>query len=137
MKRGRLAAAATYHGWNVLAMGQHLDDLAESTMKAQYSTRDEKLRVIRPLVFVREKALRQFSADKKLPVVAENCPACFNQATERHRIKQLLAQQELIFPDLFNSLRGALRPLLLVDSAHTSEMRTQAVQNIVRDSWLC
>ncbi|EGT33605.1 hypothetical protein CAEBREN_23487 [Caenorhabditis brenneri] len=146
MKRGRLAAAAQYHGWNVLAMGQHLDDLAESffiaafqngnlsTMKAQYTTKDGALRVIRPLVMVREKSLRNFAEDKNLPVVAENCPACFNQATERHRVKQLLAQQELIFPDLFNSLRSALKPLLLVDSAHTSEMRTQAVQNIVKSS---
>uniref|UniRef100_A0A1I7U8I7 Aminotran_5 domain-containing protein n=1 Tax=Caenorhabditis tropicalis TaxID=1561998 RepID=A0A1I7U8I7_9PELO len=143
MKRGRLAAAAQFHGWNVLAMGQHLDDLAESffiaafqngnlsTMKAQYTTKDGALRVIRPLVMVREKSLRNFAEDKNLPVVAENCPACFNQATERHRIKQLLAQQELIFPDLFNSLRSALKPLLLVDSAHTNEMRNQAVQNIV------
>lgn len=145
MKRGRLAAAAQFHGWNVLAMGQHLDDLAESffiaafqngnlsTMKAQYNTKDGALRVIRPLVMVREKALRNFAEDKKLPVVAENCPACFNQATERHRVKQLLAQQELIFPDLFNSLRSALKPLLLVDSAHTSEMRSQAYQNIVKN----
>ncbi|CAI5445360.1 unnamed protein product [Caenorhabditis angaria] len=144
MKRGRLAAAAQLHGWNVLAMGQHLDDLAESfligafqngsltTMKAQYSTKDQTLRVIRPLVFVREKALRNFAEEKKLPIVAENCPACFNQATERHRIKQLLAQQELVFPDLFNSLRSALRPLLLVDSAHTDQMRLQAVENILK-----
>ncbi|VDM81832.1 unnamed protein product [Strongylus vulgaris] len=29
MKRGRLAAAAHLHGWNVLAMGQHLDDIVE------------------------------------------------------------------------------------------------------------
>ncbi|CAI2347494.1 unnamed protein product [Caenorhabditis sp. 36 PRJEB53466] len=143
MKRGRLAAAAQFHGWNVLAMGQHLDDLAESffiaafqngnlsTMKAQYTTKDGALRVIRPLVMVREKALRNFAEEKNLPIVAENCPACFNQATERHRVKQMLAQQELIFPDLFHSLRSALRPLLLVDSAVTSEMRAQAVQNIV------
>ncbi|CAB3401688.1 unnamed protein product [Caenorhabditis bovis] len=143
MKRGRLAAAAQHHGWNVLAMGQHLDDLAESffiaafqngnlsTMKAQYETKDGALRVIRPLVFIREKALRTFAEEKKLPVVAENCPACFNQATERHRIKQMLAQQELVFPELFNSLRSALRPLLLVDSAHTSEMRQQAIRNII------
>ncbi|GMS89006.1 hypothetical protein PENTCL1PPCAC_11181 [Pristionchus entomophagus] len=144
MKRGRLAAAAVTHGWNVLAMGQHLDDLAESffiaafqngnlsTMKAQYTTRDTSLRVIRPLVLVREKALREFAASSKLPVVAENCPACFNQATERHRIKQMLAHQELLFPDLFCSLRSALRPLLLVDSASTAEMRRKAIENIVK-----
>ncbi|EPB80329.1 hypothetical protein ANCCEY_00586 [Ancylostoma ceylanicum] len=103
-----------------------------STMKAQYQTRDGTLRVIRPLIFVRERALREFADSRGLPVVAENCPACFNQATERHRIKQLLAQQELIFPDLFNSLRSALRPLLLVDSARTDEMRALAIENIVK-----
>ncbi|CAJ0598509.1 unnamed protein product [Cylicocyclus nassatus] len=144
MKRGRLAAAAHLHGWNVLAMGQHLDDVVESffiaafqngnlsTMKAQYLTRDGTLRVIRPLIFVRERALREFADFRGLPVVAENCPACFNQATERHRIKQLLAQQELIFPDLFNSLRSALRPLLLVDSARTDQMRALAIENIIK-----
>ncbi|ETN76473.1 aminotransferase, class V [Necator americanus] len=144
LKRGRLATAAQHHGWNVLAMGQHLDDVAESffiaafqngnlsTMKAQYQTRDGTLRVIRPLIFVREQALREFASSRGLPVVAENCPACFNQATERHRIKQLLAQQELIFPDLFNSLRSALRPLLLVDSARTDEMRALSIQNIMK-----
>ncbi len=48
MKRGRLYAAARANGYNVLALGQHLDDLAESflmstfhngrlrTMKAHY-----------------------------------------------------------------------------------------------------
>lgn len=125
-------------------MGQHLDDVAESffiaafqngnlsTMKAQYTTRDGALRIIRPLIFVREKALRDFAESNKLPVVAENCPACFSQATERHRIKQLLAQQELIFPDIFSSLRSSLRPLLLVDSASTDEMRAKAIENIVK-----
>lgn len=49
MKRGRLYACARREGYNVLAMGQHLDDLAESflmgafhngflrTMKAHYT----------------------------------------------------------------------------------------------------
>jgi len=31
---------------------------------------------------------------------------------ERHRTKQLLAQQEILFPHLFASLRSALRPLI-------------------------
>ena len=30
MKRGRIYAAARNHGYNVIAMGQHLDDLCES-----------------------------------------------------------------------------------------------------------
>ena len=66
-----------------------LDDLSESffmsifhngrlrTMKANYRVAEGDLRIIRPLVYVREKHLRQFAESRKLPVIAENCPACF------------------------------------------------------------
>ncbi|KAG8224975.1 hypothetical protein J437_LFUL003353, partial [Ladona fulva] len=96
MKRGRLYASARREGYNVLALGQHLDDLVESflmsvfhngrlrTMKANYKVRERDLRVIRPFVY------------------------------ERHRTKQLLAQQEILFPRLFWSLRSALHPLMSV-----------------------
>ncbi|RZF37598.1 hypothetical protein LSTR_LSTR003163 [Laodelphax striatellus] len=124
MKRGRLYATARAHGYNVLALGQHLDDLAESflmstfhngrlrSMKAHYLIREQDLRVIRPFVYVREKSLRQFAESRKLPVIPENCPACFEAPKERHRTKQLLAQQEILFPKLFLSLRAALKPLI-------------------------
>ncbi|KAF4523112.1 hypothetical protein B566_EDAN003126 [Ephemera danica] len=126
MKRGRLYATARREGYNVLALGQHLDDLAESflmsvfhngrlrTMKANYSIREKDLRVIRPFVYVREKSLRHFAENRKLPVIPENCPACFEAPKERHRTKQLLAQQEILFPRLFWSLRSALHPLMSV-----------------------
>ena len=39
--------------------------------------REGDLRVIRPFVFVREKELRQFAESSHLPVIPENCPACF------------------------------------------------------------
>lgn len=126
MKRGRLYACARREGYNVLALGQHLDDLCESflmsafhngllnTMKANYTVKEGDLRVIRPLVFVREAHLRAFAEreDVRLPVISENCPACFEEPKERHRVKQLLAAQELIFPRLFASLKGALLPLM-------------------------
>ncbi|KAI5702852.1 hypothetical protein M8J75_004858 [Diaphorina citri] len=124
MKRGRLYAAARSANYNVLALGQHLDDLAETfimavfhngrlrSMKAHYYIRERDLRVIRPFINVREKALRQFAESKKLPVIPENCPACFEAPKERHRTKQLLAQQEILFPKLFSSLRSAIQPLI-------------------------
>lgn len=49
------------------------------TMKANYTVKEGDLRVIRPLVFMREKALRDFAESNKLPIIAENCPACFDQ----------------------------------------------------------
>lgn len=33
--------------------------------------------MIRPFVYVREKDLRTFADSCHLPVIAENCPACF------------------------------------------------------------
>ena len=113
--------------YKTLAMGQHLDDLAESflmsvfhngrlrTMKANYKVKEGDLRVIRPLVYVREKQLRDFAESQKLPVIAENCPACFEVPKERHRTKQVLAQQELLFPRLYWSLKAAMGPLMSVD----------------------
>ena len=47
----------------------------------------------RPLVYVRERELREFAEREGLPVIPENCPACFESPKERHRTKQLLAQQ--------------------------------------------
>merc|ERR1719219_3349118 len=82
------------------------------TMKAHYTVQEGDLRVIRPLVYVREKLLRSFAEMNYLPVIPENCPACFEAPKERHRMKQLLAQQEVLFPKLFKSLRAALHPLI-------------------------
>jgi tRNA(Ile)-lysidine synthase TilS/MesJ len=127
MKRGRLYSCARREGYNVLALGQHLDDLAESflmsafhngllrTMKAAYTVKEGDLRVIRPLVYVREVHLRGFADSAHLPVIAENCPACFEAPKERHRVKQLLAGQEVLYPRLFPSLQAAMRPLMARD----------------------
>ena len=49
------------------------------TMKANYTVTEGDLRVIRPLVYIREKALRDFAETQKLPIIPENCPACFEQ----------------------------------------------------------
>ena len=103
MKRGMIYSCARRNGYNVIAMGQHLDDLAESfvmssfhngqlrTMKANYTIDKGDLRVIRPLVTCREKLFKDFSDSVKLPVISDNCPACFSAPKERHRIKLMLA----------------------------------------------
>lgn len=86
--RRRLYAVAKRYGYNVLALGQHLDDLAEGflsslfytgklkTMKAHYYVREYDLRVTRPFVYVRERVLRQFVTEKKLPVLRVSCETC-------------------------------------------------------------
>ena len=125
MKRGMIYHCARREGYNVIALGQHLDDLAESfvmssfhngilrTMKANYTTDDGDLRVIRPLVTCRESLFRDFSTKHSLPIIADNCPACFSAPKERLRIKLMLAQQEHLFPRLFSSLLKSITPLMI------------------------
>lgn len=124
IKRGVMYSTARKHGYNVLALAQHLDDLAESllmsafhsgklkTMKAHYVNNDGDLRIIRPLVYTREKIIASFAKDQNLPVIMENCPACFSMPTQREHMKQLLSKEEQSAPHLFGSLLSAMHPLM-------------------------
>ena len=119
---------AREQGYNVLALGQHLDDLAESflmsafhegrlqTMKAHYVIDAGDLRLIRPLVYVRERQLRAFAAAAGLPVVSDSCPACFRAPSEREHARELLAREEASNPRLFASLLAAMQPLIAAGS---------------------
>ncbi|CAE7627898.1 ttcA [Symbiodinium sp. CCMP2456] len=132
MKRGMLYTCMRENGYNVLCLGQHLDDFAESflmsafrngslrTMKANYAVAAKDLRVCRPLVHVREKTLAQFAKDNRLPVIADNCPACFAAPKERHRMKLMLSQQEFEHPDLFWSLSSCMKPLMSISQTEKS-----------------
>lgn len=124
MKRGVMYTACRKHGYNVLALAQHLDDLAESflmsafhqgqlgTMKAHYVIDAGDIRVIRPLVYVRETQTTAFAAAASLPVVPDSCPACFSAPTQRLHMKTLLAREEREHPHLFANLLHAMRPLI-------------------------
>jgi len=126
MKRGMLYSCMREHGYNVLCLGQHLDDFAESllmsafhngalrTMKANYYVEAHDLRVARPLVYVRERVMAQFAKENHLPIIQDNCPACFSAPKERHRIKLVLSQQEFEHPQLFWSLLKCMKPLISI-----------------------
>jgi tRNA 2-thiocytidine biosynthesis protein TtcA len=134
MRRGILYRIAREGGYNVLALGQHLDDLAESfvmsafhrgrleTMKAHYLNDAGDIRVIRPLLYARERQTAAFAANAGLPAIRDNCPACFRVPTERMRIKQLLAEQERLYKHLFANLLHTMRPLLGTPPAVSAEI---------------
>lgn len=124
MKRGTIYATAREQGYNVIALAQHLDDLAESflmsafhggqlkTMKANYTIKAGDLRLIRPLIYVREQQTRDYAMAENLPIIIENCPACFEMPTQREHMKQLLASEEKQNQHLFGSLLTAMKPLM-------------------------
>jgi tRNA 2-thiocytidine biosynthesis protein TtcA len=85
------------------------------TMKAHYTNDDGDLRIIRPLVYVRERQLRQFSTSVRLPVIEDNCPACFARPSQREQMKRLLAEQEADYPNTFKTLASTLKPLMKQD----------------------
>ena len=123
MKRGIMYTTCRREGYNVLVLAQHLDDLAESflmsafhggqlrTMKANYTNRDGDVRIIRPMIYVRERQTAAFAEAAGLPVVPDSCPACFAHPTERAHMKELLAREEAHNKGLFKSLLRAMDPL--------------------------
>ena len=127
MRRGLIYKTARQHDYNVVALAQHLDDLAESflmsafhggklkTMKAHYVNDDGDIRIIRPLVYVRERQLADFAESAKLPVIMENCPACFSMPTQRQHMKELLAREEEANNSLFTTLLSSMRPIMESD----------------------
>lgn len=127
-KRGILYSTCRREGYNVLALAQHLDDLAESfimsafnsgqlrTMKAHYLNNDEDVRIIRPLVRVREFQTREFATEAGLPVIEDNCPACYAKPQAREQTKQLLLEQEKTNPHLYANLWRAMQPLIADDN---------------------
>lgn len=124
MKRGIIYTTARREGYNVIALAQHLDDLAESflmsafhggqlrTMKANYTIAAGDLRVIRPLVYARERQTADFARSAELPVIMENCPACFDMPTQRQHMKGLLAEEESHYPNIMKNILHAIRPLM-------------------------
>ena len=127
MKRGIMYTTLRREGYNVLALGQHLDDLAESflmsafhggqlrTMKACYDNDAGDVRVIRPLVYARERQTAAFAEQSILPVVPDSCPACFDMPTQRQHMKELLAAEEAQNSGLFRSLLTAIKPMMRDD----------------------
>jgi tRNA 2-thiocytidine biosynthesis protein TtcA len=127
MRRGLIYKTARRNNFNVVALAQHLDDLAESflmsafhggklkTMKAHYINDDGDIRIIRPLVYARERQLADFAHSAKLPVITENCPACFSKPTQRQHMKELLAREEMENPNLFTTLLSTMRPIMAND----------------------
>ncbi|KAH8585043.1 PP-loop family [Cryptosporidium sp. chipmunk genotype I] len=132
MKRGLLYSCMKKNGYNVLSLGQHVDDICESfflslmnngklnTMKANYFVSEYNIRVIRPMIYCREKDLAHFALKAQLPIIAENCPACFSQPKERRHVKQLLSQEESHNPTIYSSIINALYPLISIN--HTNSL---------------
>ena len=132
LKRGVLYTLAQQFGCNKLALGHHMDDFVETlllnqffvgslkAMAAKMLADNGKTTVIRPLVYVEEKHIVNFSAINGFPVVCCRCPVCGVADLQRKRMKSLLAELEKENPSVKRSMLRALsnvQPRHLLDTS--------------------
>jgi tRNA(Ile)-lysidine synthase TilS/MesJ len=120
MRRGMLHDLAKEHGCNKLALGHNYDDAVETFMMnlfhegrigcfqpVTWLSRKE-LTVIRPLMLMPERNIRNTVARLGLPVVKSKCPADGN--TARQSMKEWLVHMETSgHPGLTKRIFGAIR----------------------------
>ncbi len=119
MRRGALHNAARELGCARVALGHHFDDAVETFMlNLFYEGRigcfspvtylsNTALYLIRPMIYVPEKAVRYFAGKTALPVAESLCPA--NGNTERETVKQLLYRLERENKGLRHRIFGAMQ----------------------------
>ncbi|XP_058456644.1 uncharacterized protein LOC131434028 isoform X3 [Malaya genurostris] len=118
----KLVALAHRKGYNVLAMANTLDKLADRFLvsllyKGKFSTlqactshvgpHSSQIRVIRPLLYIRERTLEDFAASKALPTRPSRLFTRPPDATN-----SILRVQEATNPNVYGNIRSALKPLL-------------------------
>ncbi len=104
MRRGALNNAAKELGCTTVALGHHFDDVVETFMlnlffegrlgcfsPVTYLSRVD-ISVIRPMIYMPEKDVSEFSRKNSLPVISSPCPA--DKTTEREEMKTLLRTLE-------------------------------------------
>ncbi len=119
MRRGALHDAAKEHGCNKIALGHHLDDLAETFimnlfnggtldcfMPVTYLSRKD-IYMIRPMIFARESDCARVVRKENLPIVKSKCPADGN--TERQEVKEMLSAMEKKYGDVRSKILGAMQ----------------------------
>jgi len=81
-------------------------------MKAHYQINAGDISVIRPMVYCRESLMTNFAKANNLPIINENCPACFEEPKERARMKKLLSREETLYPNIHDNIRRSLIPVM-------------------------
>lgn len=134
LRRGTLYGMAEKLGCNKIALGHHQDDMIETlllnaffigklaAMAPKLNSDDGKNIVIRPLAYVKESDIVNYSQHLNVPIVCCQCPlmcgADVHADHKRQKIKALIGDLEKDIPDIRNSMLAALtniKPSHLLD----------------------
>lgn len=137
MRRGALYRVAERLGYGTLALAHHLDDAAESffmnlihngklrSMPPVYTAEAYNIKVIRPLIKVREAQLAECARENNFPLIGdEACPAFAMNVKMPHaraETKAWLHEFEKTRPGLFDQFRHAFETVeaeTFFDEAH-------------------
>ena len=123
MRRGALNDIITEKGIKKLALAHHYDDAVETFLLSllyegrlhcfqpvTYMNRTDTTQ-IRPLLYVGEHSIIEFTKKQALPVVINPCP--MNGASKREEVKTLLKTLGNTYPDLKAKIFGAMQRLPL------------------------
>lgn len=110
LRRGILYRKAAELGCNKVALGHHLDDAVEtyfmnflfhgkmtSFEPVSYLTKTQ-VTLIRPMIYLEEKAIIRYAKREELPVIFNPCPA--DKKTKREEIKHFVSQIAESYPDV-------------------------------------
>jgi len=104
LRRKRLFEIAAQQGCNKIALPHHNDDIIEtllinifygreiSTMMPNQSIFGGKLRIIRPLVLIREELVKKYGRERGFPVIENPCPT--SGMSRRVIVKKLIGELE-------------------------------------------
>ena len=120
LRRGALYTLADELNCNKLALGHHLDDVIETLLLNQFyggtlaamspklQADNERHTVIRPLVYVVESDIVEFSRLQQHPIIQCSCPVEGTTDQNRQKMKKLVQDLASEIPQLRRSLLGAL-----------------------------
>ncbi|MFT5219760.1 MAG: tRNA 2-thiocytidine biosynthesis protein TtcA [Planctomycetota bacterium] len=119
LRRGILYNTAAELGATKIALGHHADDIVETaflnmffnarlkTMPAKLLSDDKRNVVIRPLAYVRESMIKQYSELKKYPIIP--CNLCGSQQNlQRQSVKKMLSEWDVAYPGRVQNILNSL-----------------------------
>lgn len=118
LRRGALHDAAIENSCTALALGHHLDDVAETYMMnillagragcfcPSMEYENSGVRLIRPLIYLREGEITSYAQKANLPVVTKTCRV--DGTTERQHFKELLRAEDRRNRGVYKRVLGAL-----------------------------
>ncbi len=119
LRRGTLHRVAKEAGCNIVALGHHQDDAAETVLMnllsgatigcfspKSYLDRSD-ITLIRPMLFLSEREVEAFVRREGLPVLPSRCPV--DGATHRQQTKELIAELSKTYGDVSSKITDALQ----------------------------